>query len=121
LSVWDQTVREGQQSIVFAVCSRATCTEERQRLERLSRSRQKSFLKEKKKQRQELEKCIAENDELVARVEASDARSLKAVAGLEETRQKQKESTAKLVRFANKLRLISIVYSLLHSFVNNHY
>jgi hypothetical protein len=110
LSVWDQTVREGQQSIVFAVCSRATCTEERQRLERLSRSRQKSFLKEKKKQRQELEKCIAENDELVARVEASDARSLKAVAGLEETRQKQKKIRAKLVILANKLRLISVFY-----------
>jgi hypothetical protein len=120
LSVWDQTVREGQQSIVFAVCSRATCTEERQRLERLSRSRQKSFLLKKKKLRQDLEEAIAKVANALDAGEAAAAEGQKALARLEGSCKRLRECMADLVKHVYKLRLISICYSLLHSFVTNH-
>ena len=115
LNVWVQTVREGQQSIVFAVCSGATCTEDRQRLERLSQSRQRSFLKEKKKERQKLEEGIARADGIIASGEADAARGKKVFAKLEDNCRKMKELIANIV---NKLRLIFISYSLLHSFIH---
>jgi hypothetical protein len=117
LSVWDQTVREGQQSIVFAVCSRATCTEERQRLERLSRSRQKSFLLKKRKLRQELEEGIARLANALDAGEAAAAEGQKALARLEGICKKLRDCIADVVEDVYKLRLISICYSLLHSFI----
>ncbi len=111
LTLWDQTIREGQQSIVLAVCSRATCTEDRQRLERLSRSRQRSYLAKMKKHRQQLKDSIGGADAAIASGEAAAARGKTIFADLEENRQKLEKILAKATRLLIEHRLIISIFT----------
>lgn len=105
LSQFDATVRDGQLSIVRSVCSRATCTEDRQRLERISRSKQRSYLLRMKQHRRKFEEHVSDLDKGLVSAEESAAICRKSLSSLEEAHMVQKKANADCTRLIIEYRL----------------
>jgi hypothetical protein len=73
LSNWNENVRVVQLSIAAEVRARAVNTEQRQRLERYSRSKQRNFLLKEEKLRKKIEDGVVPLDILIAEGHADAA------------------------------------------------
>jgi hypothetical protein len=73
LSNWNENVRVGQLLIAAEVRARAVNTEQRQRLERYSRSKQRNFLLKEEKDRKKIEDGVVRLDILIAEGHADAA------------------------------------------------